>query len=331
MPATNALGLYGAPFSEWSEPVSVGPPINVPGVIETGAFISRDELSLFFESDRTDVGTLGARDIYVSRRDCVTCPWQTPMNLGAAINTPYVDGSPSLSDDGHFLFFISHKPTEDCQIDPGNPPPDPIRPCLEDIYVSSRSDPNDDLGWSAPTRLGPPLNTSGPENTPQLQPNAGGGADLYFTRSRVAGLLATKDIFRVEIRLHGVGSGGAPHVEIVGPVESVDELNAFNIADLGLTIRTDGKEVYFFSTVQRGGLGALDIWRSTRQNTQSPWSEPVNAGAPLNTRFADQAPNLSHDGRTMYFTSARQGPPNMDIWVTRRTIGVSVRRSAARE
>lgn len=323
--STNAsvLEATGTPFSEWSEPVRLDATVNVPGVIESNPFISRDELSLYFDSDRMDLGGLGARDIYVARRDCVTCPWQTPVNLGSRINTPYVDGSPALSDDGHFLFFASHTPTDDCQIDPNSPPPpDPTRPCLEDMFVSVRSNPNDDLGWSPPIRLGPHVNTPLPENEPEFQRNADAGvANLYFTRSLVAGQLTTREIFRVALRLRGVGSGDEPVIEVLGPAEPVVELNAFNIADFGMTIRSDGKEVYFYSPAARGGLGAIDLWRSTRQNANAPWSQPVNAGAPLNTRFADSAPSLSHDGRTMYFSSARQGRPSLDIWVTTRTIG----------
>lgn len=311
----------GAPFSEWSTPVSVGAPVNVAGVTDGNPAISPDELSLYFDSDRTDVGSEGARDIFVSHRDCVTCPWQTPVNLGTAINTPYVDGSPTLSDDGHFLFFISHAPNADCQIDPAKPPADPTRPCLEDIYVAVRTDPKDDLGWGAPVRLGPEVNTLGSENEPEFQRNADAGeANLYFTRSLVAGVPATREIFRAAIRLRGVGSV-QPVIEVTGPVEPVAELNAFNIADFGMTMRSDGKEIYFYSTAQRGGVGALDLWKSTRQSAQSPWSQPVNAGTPLNTRFADLSPSLSHDGRTMYFASARQGGPSWDIWVTTRTIG----------
>jgi hypothetical protein len=312
----------GTPYSEWSIPENVGAPVNVPGVTESNPAISRDELSLYFDSDRTDLGTAGARDIFVARRACTDCPWQTPVNLGALINTPYVDGSPALSDDGHFLFFISHAPTDDCQIDPGNPPADPIRPCFEDIYVSTRSNPNDDLGWSKPVRLGSEVNGPGAENEPEFQRNADEGAtNLYFTRLVIPNVPSSRQIFRVGIRLHGVGPGGEPTVEISGLAEPVAELNVLGVAEFGMTMRSDGKELYFFRTGGASGIGGLDLMVTTRQNANAPWSIPVNAGAPVNSVRADESPSLSHDGRTLYFGSARVGPPSRDIWVARRTTG----------
>ena len=312
--------VNGAPFSAWSQPVNLGSPINVPGVTESNPAISRDELSLYFDSDRTDVGTMGARDIFVSRRACVTCPWQTPINLGGLINTPYVDGSPALSDDGHFLFFASHAPTSDCQIDPSNPPADPARPCLEDIYVSVRRDPTDDLGWSAPYRLGPEINTPLAENEPEFQRNAEqGGVDLYFTRVAVLNSPNSRTIYRARLVLHGVADGSRQ--EVVGSAEPVSELNLVNAGEFGMTMRSDGKELLFYTTAQPGGVGALDLMQATRQSISEPWSPPVNLGPPMNSTRADEAPSLSHDGRSLYFASARQGPPSRDIWVARRTIG----------
>jgi hypothetical protein len=312
----------GAHLSDWSTPMSIGAPINVPGITESNPVISADELSLYFDSDRTDLGTEGARDIFVARRACRDCPWQTPINLGGTINTSYVDGSPALSDDGHFLFFISHAPTTDCAVDPTHPPADPTRPCLEDIYVSVRKDPKDDLGWSVPVRLGSAVNGPGAEGEPEFQRNADeGGTNLYFTRVTIPGSPNSRAIFRVGIRLRGVGADGAPDVELTGSAEPVPELDLLNVGEFGMTMRSDGKELYYYVSAAPGGVGALDLMVTTRQNAHAAWSTPVNVGIPLNSIRADEAPSISHDGRTLYFASARQGPPSRDIWVVRRTVG----------
>ena len=67
----------------------------------------------------------------------------------------------------------------------------------------------------------------------------------------------------------------------------------------------DGSKLYL--TSQRpGGVGATDIWVSTRAG--SAWSAPVNLGAPLNSTGADLQPALAaNDPGTMYFVSDRGG------------------------
>lgn len=68
----------------------------------------------------------------------------------------------------------------------------------------------------------------------------------------------------------------------------------------------NGRELYIASN-RPGTLGANDIWVSHRRNTRSPWSEPVNLGAPVNTEFADFCPTpLGHGW--LLFVSERPGP-----------------------
>jgi Tol biopolymer transport system component len=56
----------------------------------------------------------------------------------------------------------------------------------------------------------------------------------------------------------------------------------------------------------------------------SPWSEPANLGATINSSFAETAPTLSKDGLSLYFSSTRPcGEGNavldLNIWVARRS------------
>lgn len=68
----------------------------------------RDGLEMFFESSRT--GTLGLADLYVSTRASISSPWQTPVSLGAAVNSAAGESRPSLSFDGRELYFHSNRP-----------------------------------------------------------------------------------------------------------------------------------------------------------------------------------------------------------------------------
>jgi len=74
--------------------------------------VSRDGLTMFFVSDRPgsipdlDTGN-PSEDLWVSTRASTLDHWSEPVNLGPAVNSPFVDSSPSLSFDGTTLYFFS--------------------------------------------------------------------------------------------------------------------------------------------------------------------------------------------------------------------------------
>jgi hypothetical protein len=80
----------------------------------------------------------------------------------------------------------------------------------------------------------------------------------------------------------------------------------------------DGLAIYFTSD-RTGGRGGLDIWVTRRASLGSPWEQPVNLGAPINTASADFAPNLSIDGHLLFFASNRPGGHGaIDLYMSRR-------------
>ena len=72
-------------FSDWSPPVSLGPIINTE-FDDSGTFISRDGLRLYFNSTRP--GGFGGQDIYVSKRANLCDPWVPPENFGPTSRGP---------------------------------------------------------------------------------------------------------------------------------------------------------------------------------------------------------------------------------------------------
>jgi len=290
-PSPAAPGIQAMSFanSEWSEPVNLGPTIN-SDVLDAQPNLSKDGLSLYFTSLRPGHGL---QDIWVARRACEDCPWDAPANL-APINTAGVDAASDLSVDGHLLFFHSNRPGG-----PGG----------IDIYVSRRADPNDDLGWGPPQLLGPDVNTSADENAPTyVQSAEDGTANLYFTRGPAAS--QGQDLYYAAITRDG---------ETRGPAVLAVELNSI-VNDAAPTVRIDGRELLFHSP-RAGTLGVADLWVSRRQSVHEPWSTPANLGAPLNTTAFEQQPSLSHDGRTLVWTSDRPGGfGGLDIWMSTRSV-----------
>lgn len=261
--------------------------------------MSPDNLSLYFGSNRPE--GIGRYDIWVSRRTCVNCPWEAPVNLGPVINSTLNDNAVELSPDGYLLFFASQRAGGY-----GN----------NDIYVSRRTDLNDNFGWQTPVNLGPAINTPSDDAWPDIVNVAGSTAIMYFSRGRNAGLgiIGNTDIYSVAITREG---------EPLGPPELVAELSMAETYDLAPSMRADGNEIYFSSN-RPGALGDTDLWVSTRASFHDPWSAPVNLAPPLNLVGPDQAPDLSHDGRTLLFHSVRPGNQgtaiNYDIWMSTRTV-----------
>jgi tetratricopeptide (TPR) repeat protein len=88
---------------KWSPLVKLNDHINTK-YWESHATISHDNKKLYFTSNRK--GTYGGLDIYVSTRDS-SGNWGVAKNLGPAINTPYNEESPFLSQDDKTLYFSS--------------------------------------------------------------------------------------------------------------------------------------------------------------------------------------------------------------------------------
>jgi Tol biopolymer transport system component len=79
-------------------------------------------------------------------------------------------------------------------------------------------------------------------------------------------------------------------------------------SDVDPAVSPDGKGVYYCSNRPRSGSGApetnFDIWYV--EKTESGWSDPVNAGAPINSDADEFYPSFTTEG-TMYFQSRREG------------------------
>jgi Tol biopolymer transport system component len=293
------------PFSDWSAPVNLGSVVNSqysdfhPGV-------SRDELSLYFTSDRpggVGPGGRGREEIWVTRREGLGAPWGPPRNLGPMINTAGSStGVPNLAPDGRRLFFGSDRPGGFGSTD---------------LWVARRDDPKDDFAWKTPVNLGSAINSSGGKDSPVFfEDRETRVTTLYFTRfDGPGGSFETPDenwnIYVSKLRTDGS----------FGPGVRVPELNSL-FRNTRMAVRSDGLEMFLTSN-RPGGIGPdklnLNIWVSTRARTRDRWSTPVDLGSPINVGASDRGPALSFDGTTLYFGSRRPGGSGAtDLWMTTR-------------
>ncbi len=281
-------------FSEWSEPVNLGPVVNST-FDDYHPAISNNGLSLYITSQRP--GGFGSEDIWVSQCASVDEAWGPPQHLGANINSPDNTCCPNLSPDEHWLYFDATR-LGGCDVG-GNG---------SNLWVSHREDTDDDFGWEPPVNLGcqiyPATGTFACAPT-YFEDEETGITTLYFCRAM--GGLGDFDIYVSTLRPDGRFGRAALAWELSSPSR-----------DTRTAIRRDGLEMLVTSN-RPGGQGANDIWVSTRETTLDAWSTPVNLGPPVNTSSAEGGPALSCDGTTMYFFSDRDGGfGGRDLYVTTR-------------
>lgn len=319
------LGDEPRQFSPWSDPIWLGD-VNTGGVNTAAGdffpFVSKDGLSLYFtvttcpspSSANCLEGGYGGFDIYVSQRANTDEAWTAPQNLGPTINTPYNEGGPSLSVDGHLMFFASDRPVPDR---PGESP-------NNDIYVTRRRDKRDDFGWRPAQNLGGNINTAANESSAEIfEDDITGIRTLYFDSNRLGG----PGPFTDDVPAHSGNDIYASVLQgdaIFGPSTLVAELSTSSI-ERQPAVRRGGLELYLTSN-RAGGFGGLDLWVSTRASTSDPWSPPVNAGPVVN--YSSVIPNsvndasaaLAFDGTQLYFQSSRPGGSGaFDLYVSTRT------------
>jgi len=215
----------------------------------------------------------------------------TPINLGPTVNSSSRDFSASISADGLSLFFISNRPGGVGGLD---------------IWVTTRETLDDE--WGTPANLGPTINTPVGEWGVSISSD---GLSLYFDTSQ-SGSVAINDLW-VATRATTDDDWGNP-VNLGPTVNSSGD-------DYTSSISADDLSLYFMSN-RSGGVGAYDLWVTTRETIHDPWGTPVNLGPTVNSSAFDVFPGISADGLLLFFASFASdgsgGYSRTDIWVTRR-------------
>lgn len=285
--SSSETGELGA----WSPPINVGQPFNTQ-YNDMYAILTADGLTIYFTSDRP--GGVGGDDLWISRRESTDAPWGEPENL-AVLNSPSNDSLSVFSTSGNIMYFHSDRPGG----------------CGAGDLWTSRAKPGGDV-WTAPENMGCVVNTASTEIAPAFYANDDHGLTTIYFGSNRAGGIGGFDVYETWTTDEDLESA------VWGPGVLVPELSSPK-RDTRTFVRRDGREV-FITTDRDFGVGGLDIWVATREDSSDRWATPVNPGAPLNSAADDGSPALSRDGRTLLFFSTRPGGfGGRDIWFTVRT------------
>jgi hypothetical protein len=239
-------------------------------------------LTLYFQ--RSPLLGIG-EDIWIARRPSEEAPWGAPVRLPDTVNSPFNDRGPTISPDGHWLFFGSDRPGGLGAMD---------------IWASWRAHVHDDTGWTAAVNLGAPINSAAFDSGPAFWEDDSGEMQIYLTSGRPGGVGAT-DIYAS--RWNADGTFSTPVL--------VPELNT-PARDERPYLRHDGLELFLQST----RAGGQTVWVSTRRRTSDPWSAPevISIATP---GFLHATPVISWNGRTLFLGSNRLDAA--DIFMSVRT------------
>lgn len=244
--------------------------------------LSINQKELVFTRLVKEPGQMPQEDFYISEFENEKWSLAQPI---VEINTPYNEGAQSLSANGKYLFFTA------CNR-PGG-----YGSC--DIYYSQR------VGgrWTTPRNAGSPLNSAAWETQPSFSSD---NKYLYFSSNRKGGK-GKKDIWRAAF----LGSTSNGQLKWGAPENLGDSINTQG-NEISPFIHANNKAFYFASDY-RHGMGGFDLFRS-EQNTDGTFAEAKNLGYPVNTLEDEQGLNISADGTTAFFSSAREKGSGLDIY-----------------
>ena len=203
-------------------------------------------------------------------------------NMGPAINSEFNDYFPMLLNGENTLYFNRQKAIfQD-----------------EDLFMSNYKNGK----WERARSVGN-FNTRNPEGMVSMVRD---GRRIYFTVCRRKQVDGPCDIWEALVAENKITD-----------IKTIDGLANSENWEGQASISCDGSTIYFASN-RPGGMGLFDLWYSKRQ-TDGTWSAPMNLGDKINTDGYEEAPYISNDGNTLYFTSdGHPGHGQKDIYMSWR-------------
>src|SRR5262245_44096344 len=133
--------------------------------------------------------------------------------------------------------------------------------------------------WSAPTSLGPVVNSAFNDANAAVSKN---GLSLYFNSSRPGGFGMPGPPGANDLYVSHRNSVEEPW----GPPTNLCALINTNRIEASAALSRD-EHWLFFQSDRSGGFGGLDIWASYREHTHDDfdWQAPVNLGPGVNSAF----------------------------------------------
>ncbi|MEO6286544.1 MAG: OmpA family protein [Dyadobacter sp.] len=213
----------GGATNVWDVPEEISKSINTANN-EGTCSVSADGRTLVFTACNRQDG-FGSCDLYIAHKDGKD--WSAPINLGQQVNTRDWESQPSLSADGHTLYFASDRKGGQGK---------------RDIWITHLDEKKQ---WTAPKNLGATINTPDEENAPFIHAN---GRTLFYASNGLTGL-GGFDIF-ISQRIDTVW---AQPKNLGYPINTVAD-------QVGMYIASDGQRAYYTDDTSERGKGRSLIY-----------------------------------------------------------------------
>jgi hypothetical protein len=215
-------------------------------------------------------------DIFVSKRASVSDPWGTPVAVVELDSADY-ETTPEVTYDGLTIYFASSRAGT-----LGD----------NDIWRSTRT--SRTAAWSSPVHVNELCSTVADGSPNQTDP-----LTILIDTNRAGATLL--DVF-IATRTQPTGAFGSP--------VAIDELNSPQ-SEGNPMFGAGTLSVYFDSNRSGGG----ELYIATRASTSEPFGAPSRISE-LGSTGNEADAWISPDGRTLYFTSDRDG--TLRLWQTTR-------------
>jgi hypothetical protein len=206
-------------------------------------------------------------------------------NMGKDVNTEFPDFYPFVTADDQTLVFTSRRKSPTA----GQPEFDGLYP--SDIFVCNKKGDK----WQKAVTIGPMINTALDEEVTDISPD---GSSILFYVDHI-------DIF-----------GDIWHSKKINPKQNF--LKSFRLSEnvnsgletsASLWVGPEGDSVLYFSSSRAGNMGETDLYVCRKLPGNFGWAAPVNLGPKVNTKYKEEFPKVSADGKILYFAS--QGHSSM--------------------
>lgn len=194
-------------------------------------------------------------------------------NLGKKVNSPYPDYYPFIPVDESFIIFNSKRDEESEQLESGQ--------YLSNIYIASVKD-----GEFSEAKLINFNINSKEENEEVVGLNANGDKAIIY-----------KEDFQKGSALY---ESRIVDLRVDAPAKFPKTINS-KYTEIAASISSDGAKL-FFASDRPGGYGGVDIYMCQRL-PNGKWSQAQNLGPTINTKFDEDFPNISPNGKVLYFSS----------------------------
>ena len=197
----------------------------------------------------------------------------TYENLGPGINSEFPDYFPFVSVDESFLAYTSKRNDGSIVLPDGT--------YASNIYYSSVKDGE----YQAATEMPGAENKN--EESEVIVGMNGDGSKMLLMKG-LQGI--SGDIYEADF-----ANGVLSNEKALGK-----DVNS-RFREIAATYNVEGDVIYFVSD-RPGGYGGTDIW-ITKKLPTGAWGVPFNAGSSINTDRDEDFPNVSPDGKMLYFSS----------------------------